>query len=581
MNKKLTAKVQEINPKITKESRGFAKTLVITPDSESMRRKKGTLYVVYNINSPHPLDTQLVEQITKDVLHDTYYQTENISPTQSLEKAIAEVKTKLANLTQGNTKETPKLHIIGGILWGNALYIVRHGEATGTITRSGLSKEVNFINEGSFSAASGIIRNDDVVILNTNTFAQAYPPDKLFSATPASFNNLSETASCIMLKFVVENTSIEEDIPSLSLKKMGGKNLRETFQKTMTTLKQKLKGKRKSPQQLKTARGFTIGPKKMSGVLPKETKQKLSKAALPLLVLAFAFSLGVTIIRRQKTAPQEPSEGAPETTSTTPEEKTSTEPEEGTEIIQPEVFYDIKIADQSTNPTEIAVTDDSVVVVDKTAGKIYTSKIDTIEFTLEEKTFPQISSLTTDDKLLTFTDNAGYKIYNLDTKTVEEEYALENPGITETYLGFVYEIKEGVLTKHVREEGNLEGSIWAQHADFENAKDLAISINIYVLKGDNTIAKYTSGKKETFEISGTNTTLENPIQLITNLDMDNIYIADKADKSVAILTKEGGFVKRLKTAQPDQWNDIRSIGVTPDEEKLFVLSGSKIFEVNL
>ena len=60
--------------------------------------------------------------------------------------------------------------------------------------------------------------------------------------------------------------------------------------------------------------------------------------------------------------------------------------------VDPEVFYDIRIVEESSSPTGIAVLDNSVAVVDSNLGKVFISGIVTPSFEDEGLTFSSISS---------------------------------------------------------------------------------------------------------------------------------------------------------------------------------------------
>ena len=71
------------------------------------------------------------------------------------------------------------------------------------------------------------------------------------------------------------------------------------------------------------------------------------------------------------------------------------------------------------------------------------------------------------------------------------------------------------------------------------------------------------------------------MQVVADIDYENIYVADSGNNRVVILNKKGTFVKQYKHIKGDYWNDIKGIGITSDEKKLFVLDGSRVFEVAL
>src|SRR4029078_11769379 len=79
--------------------------------------------------------------------------------------------------------ETPEtnFNIIAGVLWGNVMYVVQYGQAQSYLIRGGDIRPINTIAKGTFSAASGIVKDDDVIILCSSEFGKKYPPDKLMS----------------------------------------------------------------------------------------------------------------------------------------------------------------------------------------------------------------------------------------------------------------------------------------------------------------------------------------------------------------------------------------------------------------
>ncbi len=59
MIKKLTAKTQELNPKLPQYSSSFSKCLIIKPETQELLLKKGTVYALFNISGESNFDTEL------------------------------------------------------------------------------------------------------------------------------------------------------------------------------------------------------------------------------------------------------------------------------------------------------------------------------------------------------------------------------------------------------------------------------------------------------------------------------------------------------------------------------------------
>jgi len=92
---------------------------------------------------------------------------------------------------------------------------------------------------------------------------------------------------------------------------------------------------------------------------------------------------------------------------------------------------------------------------------------------------------------------------------------------------------------------------------------------------------YTQGERSTFTISGLDAPLAKVTDLAVDVNFDYIYLADAGNNRIVVLTTDGEFVKQIKAAEDSTWSDIRSITVNTAESKMFLLNGSKVFEVDL
>ncbi len=110
---------------------------------------------------------------------------------------------------------------------------------------------------------------------------------------------------------------------------------------------------------------------------------------------------------------------------------------------------------------------------------------------------------------------------------------------------------------------------------------MSVAVNIYIIKEDGALVRYTRGTKDDFKISGLDKPLSKAVQVLANYNFTNIYIADAGNNRIIIINDKGELVKQIKETNENAWNNIRSIGVSPKEDKLFVLNGSLVYEVDL
>jgi len=207
MKKSLLTKIQKITPNYSQRTGSFSNTIIINAETEELLERKGNVYCVFSISSSQEIDAGVTTKIIQDYIHDTYYQSDSVSPTQTIEKCINEIKDKVIKITNDTSTE---LNVVCGVLWGNVFYYVLYGSGCGYLVRDGVDKTINPNSEGRFSSASGIIKDQDVIVLATEKFAEEYTPSKLLS-TSISIQNLTPLSACLIIKAVVDNSFSEQE----------------------------------------------------------------------------------------------------------------------------------------------------------------------------------------------------------------------------------------------------------------------------------------------------------------------------------------------------------------------------------
>lgn len=553
MEKKLVARIQKLAKKLSQAGREFSLTIATEPDEQDLVEKKGFVYCVFDVQSEVEIDPLLISKVIHDVLYDTYYGSESASPIQSLERAIVDVKEKvvhLPGLSDSSGSAVKDFNLLAVVFWGNVLYMVQFGRGGSFLVRDGVVKPVNSATEGSFSVASGVVKDGDVVILGTEDFIRTYTPEDLVSGNISfSMHDLQDTAAALLLKF-----DLVDEEPKIST----------------------IENKPEPTIALAT---------KAPGELPKINLTKVKRKPNPplivgsiavlLLVLSIVFSLrGGNSEPTQVEQSQEEVQSAQDEQSAIPD--TSKDAELKIERVDPAVFYDIKLVDTNASPSDITVLDSDVVVSDSTSGKLFSSSLTTSKFE-EIGSYAGIKNIGYFGGDLVFTDNEGYKVW--DGTSISESYTGAVSGPTAPYLAYLYEATAGKVVKYSFGTGALESSDWATSTDFDNPTSIAVDGNIYVLNAGG-ISKWYAGEKVAFEIIGLDKPISSGSKIIKTLDLENIYVADRGNQRVLILDAEGALVKQI-LSHNEKFNDIKAIGISPDESQLFVLNGSKVYAVGL
>lgn len=217
----------------------------------------------------------------------------------------------------------------------------------------------------------------------------------------------------------------------------------------------------------------------------------------------------------------------------------------------------IKLSDKTTSDipmpegkpeiTSIAPGNSSVIVVfsDKTLAAVNT----------ETKV---VSNLSFSSSAATVTDAVTYtanRIYVLDAETQQIWRHQSGSG------GF------GSGTKYLQ----------ANATDLSNAVSLAIDANVYVLKKDGSLVRFSNGGQDGFSLSLIDPKLENGNQVWTDADASMIAIADAQGKRIATFTKEGRLIAQYTS--PDFKGPTDIIGDIANK-KLYVIDGNAIYEIS-
>lgn len=128
--------------------------------------------------------------------------------------------------------------------------------------------------------------------------------------------------------------------------------------------------------------------------------------------------------------------------------------------------------------------------------------------------------------------------------------------------------------------GYDKGTNWIQEPGINLAGAVSVTIDgdIFVLKNNGEILKFTGGKLQPWGVKGLDPALQNPTQIVTYTDMKNIYILEPSSKRVVVLDKNGQLVKQYTSSE---WKNPSSITVDEVKKTVYLLDSNKIFEFKL
>ncbi|MDD5731568.1 MAG: hypothetical protein PHU42_01635 [Patescibacteria group bacterium] len=262
--------------------------------------------------------------------------------------------------------------------------------------------------------------------------------------------------------------------------------------------------------------------------------------------------------------------------------------------------------DPTIKLTNVMRIGNTVYVIDKERHKAAT-------YNLEAKTTESLQNLSYDgviEKIALLSDKssaallasgpANLYIYNSKTNSTQQATQIGGTAWPEavaiaSYMNNIYLLapNDNQIFKYT----SLVGSYSTRNnyildtisLDLKDAVDLAIDGSVYILMKNGDALKFISGQKMEFGFTGLpnnvnadqkdpNAKMVNPIRIITNVDMANLYVADAGAKRVVVFDKDGKYKTQFVS---NQWNDMKDIAVSWENKKLYVLSGTEVFEVDI
>ncbi len=183
-------------------------------------------------------------------------------------------------------------------------------------------------------------------------------------------------------------------------------------------------------------------------------------------------------------------------------------------------------------------------------------------------------------------DTTGITQY--DQKTNAKKVIIKNNNDYKTIGGFdeyfgnfyIADTTSGIV-KYVAGSGGYGSSAYFASGvtpDLSKVVSLTIDGSIWLLSSDGIISKYTRGTQDSFTVSGLDTPLKNPTQILTGVNFANVYVFDKGNGRVIELKKDGSFIAQYPA---DVLSSATAIDVSENDKKIYILSNGTIYQLDL
>jgi hypothetical protein len=117
-----------------------------------------------------------------------------------------------------------------------------------------------------------------------------------------------------------------------------------------------------------------------------------------------------------------------------------------------------------------------------------------------------------------------------------------------------------------------------QGVNFDNINDLMVDGDLWLGFKNGKVLKFSKGSAATFQMEGIDQLPTSPVVLSSNETSNFVAILEKQNKRLLIFTKDGQLLHEMKS---NELAGVSSIALSDDEKKVYALSGSTIYEVEI
>jgi hypothetical protein len=596
-----------------------------TPSEEEKLIRRGHFLAVIGLTDfSGEGDLAVVGKEIISRLHEEYYGDLTAEPFDQLKKTIEKITGEVRqganfNLNLGVVSMVGHL-LYGAVSQGSRLLVNRQGE-------------IKTIFKGEENG-SGYLQAQDILLLGTDEFFRLVGQEEIESALKASSPEETveilapaihgqpdgSSAGIVFRVFPIEakkeggivSLEKEEVLPQEKEKIELGKNLKEKFKNLIITLDEKIKRK-------------TIYLKSHQEKSPRSQRTLFTVAVLLLLILGISVFFGMKQRKNTVFSPQafslleqaraKKEEGEALKTLNPAKsqqllneslalvgeiEKLGGQNEEFLKFkqelanvlagslqeyqVEGELFFDLELIKAGAKGDQLILADDHLVVLDKNQKAVYqiglSDKKSTILFGGEK--FEGIKFLSqVGEDFYALANDGILKGEKLPETVIPKDETWGEIAAMVGFSGSLYLLdKSGEIWKYpTAEEGFGDKQKWLKESvDLSMARDLAIDGSLWILNQNGQIFKLLQGVKDVFSLSGLNKSLLEPEALFADFESENLYVLDKGNARVVILNKNGESQAEYSWAQA---SGAEGLVFQESEKRLFLLSGSKIYQLSL
>lgn len=259
------------------------------------------------------------------------------------------------------------------------------------------------------------------------------------------------------------------------------------------------------------------------------------------------------------------------------------------ELDELDIFYDLRLVRSDYVASDIKVNNNTLVLLDSEKKQVLTLDIDSKNVSTRDfSNFENVVDVSLNEEEV-FVLADGVQVFEIsEGSEVREARNLgdsnKDGSLIAVYDRFLYILnpeKRNLYRYSAEGDGFSDPIGWMRSATglrYDEVTSLSVDGDVWLATSDGQVKKFATGEEETFELRGLNKEFGGGIKLYTNIDQENLYVLDPDENRVVVLSKTGEFIKEVKSVS---LGAVGAIAVNEEKGKIFAVSGSIIYEINL
>lgn len=586
----ISLKVQNIGATYNPEAKNIVITHEFDVPSEQLLLKRGRLFITLKISASGDFDLKDTASLFLDSVQENFYRLTEETPLHSLEKAlnratklVLTMKSRDESISLGSVEANFKLNFATALVWNRVLYTSYFGSPAVYLVRGTGVRNLSLnpaVNE--LWTNSGMLDDQDVVIIGTDKFAKTFPPTEIIN----SLGNISQTIATHpdkdeLAALLIKVTTSEKETKSGN-PKFADSKMKDAIYNSFAKLKskfadtEKLSDRFKFYQNKKTAPVSSIsaltppaantasvnmpkGPKRISS--SKGSKKTKKRTAVGLAMVMMFSLVGYQIFAKPQGAISNDINARISIVDSKGQQVkgASTESLELSEDndLHP-AFIDLNSLGGAPTITGLSTTIDKVMVLDAASKRLYSINPETKESKnvfdgFEESALPQF--LECEITLCYVGDSNKFYVLNPEKPEKVDDYLPAVDGIIDIFpfANALYFLTNNQIYRYPIGGKNPEATKWlAEGQTLNNAKSMYIDNGLIYVMTDTEIIRFSNKTQDpNFKIDYSE--ISNPISM--EIANGKIYVLNVTDgeKDLKVYAKgNGDYIENIELSQDSE-----------------------------